>query len=213
MTTVKDKTPGSPERKVSANRTGHKKQSGIPTALIYEMDGGKPIYYRGYKEVLAGQKQAEEIMGSSKIQSYVISTLLKYLFRTLPDEDYEVLGSELGLQFEKKAWRACDIAIYSQSVLKDVIFDDKYASVPPKVVIEVDTKADLENFASLEQYYHQETEQLLQFGVERVIWIFTTQPRKIMIAEPSADWRITGWTSAIDIVPGVIFRLADLIKK
>ena len=28
----------------------------IPSYLIYEMDDGKPIYYKGYKEVLAGTK-------------------------------------------------------------------------------------------------------------------------------------------------------------
>ncbi len=185
----------------------------IPEALIYEMDNGVPIYYRGYREVLAGTKQAEEIMGSSIIQSRVISHLLKFLFRHLPDDQYEVLSNELGLLFKKNSWRACDIAIFEQEKLREVQFNNEYAKIPPKVVIEVDTKADMENFESVEQYYHQKTDQLLRFGVERVVWVFTAEPRKIMVAEPNADWRITDWTSEIELMPGVSFRLSDLMKK
>jgi len=185
----------------------------VPEALIYEMDNGVPIYYRGYKEVLAGTKQPEEIIGSSIVQSRVITLLLKFLFRHLPDEQYEVLSNELGLLFKKNSWRACDIAIFEQEKLKEVQFSTEYAKVPPRVVIEVDTKADMENFESVEQYYHQKTDQLLQFGVERVIWIFTAEPRKIMVATPNADWRITEWTSEIELLPGVSFRLSDLVKK
>ena len=45
----------------------------IPEYLIYEMDEGKPIYYRGYKEYLQGQRALEEIMSSSYIQSFLVS--------------------------------------------------------------------------------------------------------------------------------------------
>jgi Uma2 family endonuclease len=201
-----------------SNKPGKKAAAGntageVPEALVYEMDNGVPIYYRGYKEVLAGTKHPEEIMGSSIIQSRVISHLLKFLFRHLPEEHYEVLSNELGLLFKKNSWRACDIAIFEQEKLKDVQFSNEYAKVPPKIVIEVDTKADIQSFESIEQYYHRKTDQLLQFGVERVVWIFTAEPRKIMIAAPNADWRITDWTSEIELLPGISFRLSDLVKK
>ncbi len=198
-----------PRKKASSGSSSRE----VPEALIYEMDNGVPIYYRGYKEVLAGTKQPEEIMGSGIIQSRVITLLLKFLFRHLPDEQYEVLSNELGLLFKKNSWWACDIAIFEQEKLKEVQFSNEYAKVPPRIVIEIDAKADMENFESVEQYYHRKTDQLLQFGVERVIWIFTAEPRKIMVAAPNADWRITDWTSEIELLPGVSFRLSDLVKK
>jgi hypothetical protein len=34
-----------------------------------------------------------------------------------------------------------------------------------------------------------------------------------MIAAPNADWRITDWTSEIELLPGISFRLSDLVKK
>ena len=33
--------------------------------LVYEMDDEKPVYYAGYRDVLNGIKEPEEIMGSS----------------------------------------------------------------------------------------------------------------------------------------------------
>lgn len=40
----------------------------IPKSLIYEEYDGKPMYYRGYKEVMNGLKTHEEIMGESDTQ-------------------------------------------------------------------------------------------------------------------------------------------------
>lgn len=47
----------------------------IPESLIYEMVKGKPIYYKNYKEFLSGNKQIEELIGSSLIQSRIITRL------------------------------------------------------------------------------------------------------------------------------------------
>ena len=43
----------------------------IPDTLIYEMVDGQPIYYRGYREVLAGKKTVEEIMSDGNIQAWL----------------------------------------------------------------------------------------------------------------------------------------------
>ena len=48
----------------------------IPSELIYEMDNGTPIYYRGYKDFLNGSKQLDELMGSSFLQSDIITQLV-----------------------------------------------------------------------------------------------------------------------------------------
>ncbi len=187
-----------------------KKASEVPDALMYEMDNGVPIYYRGYKEVLAGKKSFDAVTGLTLVQSYVIAKILKLLFRQLPDTHYEVLSSELGLQLDCDSWRVCDLAIYPSGSLDEAQYNDEYAPIPPKVFIQVDTKANPE---SGQQYCHRKTDQLLRFGVEKIIWIYTREPRKIMIAAPNADWRITDWTSEIELLPGTSFRLSDLMKK
>jgi hypothetical protein len=47
----------------------------VPSTLIYEMDEGKPIYYRGYKDVLNKTKTLEQIMGTSILQSLLIELI------------------------------------------------------------------------------------------------------------------------------------------
>jgi len=48
----------------------------IPKSLFYEMVDGKPIYYRGYQDYLSGKKQLEELMGSSFIQSMIVTRIV-----------------------------------------------------------------------------------------------------------------------------------------
>ena len=49
-----------------------RKSRKIPTNLIREVLRGKLLYYKGYKEVLNGTKQIEEIMGCSSLQSFLV---------------------------------------------------------------------------------------------------------------------------------------------
>ena len=54
-------------------------------------------------------------------------------------------------------------------------------------------------------------ERLLQFGVAKVIWIFTGM-RKIMVAEKGRPWLITDWDDTVEVVPGCAFSLRRLIE-
>ena len=59
-------------------------------------------------------------------------------------------------------------------------------------------------------YFHKKTDELLAFGVERVIWIFTDS-RKIMISEKGKDWQILNWSKDVAILDGVNINLEKLI--
>ena len=116
----------------------------IPESLIYEQVNGKPIYYKGYKAYLDGNKQLEELMGSSYLQSLIITRLV-YLLMSSLGKEHLVLTNEVGLQLKDKSWRAADIAIIETGKLEGVAITNKYLNVAPNVVIEIDTKAELEN--------------------------------------------------------------------
>ena len=47
----------------------------IPKSLIYEEYEGKPLYYRGFKEVMEGTKTFDEIMGQSDRQAILVKRL------------------------------------------------------------------------------------------------------------------------------------------
>ena len=178
-------------------------------SLVYEMWDGKPVYYAGYEDVLKGTKTVEQLMSSSILQSLLASRLIYHLSSTLDMNVYAVLGNELGVQFKKGDWRACDVAIFTLQQLEGEDWN-KYAWVSPKVAIEVDTKANMSHVDSEFDYYEQKTTKLLDFGVEKVIWLFT-KSRKVWIAESSKDWLIRDWSHAVEVLPGCQFVPDELV--
>lgn len=187
-----------------------KKRRKIPKELIYEMARGSPIYYRDYDKVLAGGKTLEEVMGSSGLQSYLIILILNLLLSKLSGR-YVVLSNEVGFKFSPKSWRNLDIAIFEKEKVKDSLLKDEYIAVPPKVVIEVDTKADLKKHGDVIHYINEKTDDLLGSGVERVIWVLTKE-RKVMVAEKGKRWFITGWDDEINCTENIKFSINQLLK-
>ncbi len=184
----------------------------IPKSLIYEMVNGNPVYYKGYKDYLNGEKQIEEIMPSSYLQALIVTQLIILLSRKMDEQKYQLISSEIGLQFGKKSWRAANLAIYEKEQLKDIPKLNKYLTIPPKVVIEVDTKAAFEDITNPLNYYQEKTNELLEFGVDKVIWIFT-DTKKVMIAEMGKDWNIIDWTKDVKIMDGIALNIQKIVDE
>jgi len=182
----------------------------IPKSFIYEIVDGQPIYYKGYKDYLNGDKQLGDIMGCSYMQSLVITALVHLLILKL-DKKYRVLTNEVGLRFDEKRRRAADIAIFEKAQLKKLKDPNKYLNISPKIVIEVDIKAEPEEAMDTLSYFHKKTDELLKNGVEKVIWIFTDS-RKVMIAEEAANWQISDWSNDIEIVDGLVVNIEKMIE-
>ena len=187
--------------------------SQIPKILIYEEFDGHPIYRKGYKDVILGLKKIEEInMGTSKLQYFIISCIIKYLNRNLP-ESYFAGASELGLHLTTNSNFSADIAIFREGQLQVGFHSTKYADVPPSVVIEVDIKIDeSEYFQNEEEYFHKKTERLLQWGVERVIWVFSSS-RRVLIADNLQKWEFNSWELPFTIIDEHEINLWDLMLK
>ncbi len=185
------------------------KRQELLKVLTYEKVKGKPIYYRGYKKVLKGELPPEAVMGSSELQSLIISLLLKYLFKVLPDE-FTALTNELGFFTSSKSFRSLDIAIYRKEDMKEP--QDKYTKRVPIVVIEIDTKADLSKYSSFEEYMYEKTTDLLDAGVQRVIW-YITKVKKVFIAEAGKDWITSDWDREVEVLKGIKLNLKTLLNK
>ncbi|HMQ49590.1 MAG TPA: Uma2 family endonuclease [Saprospiraceae bacterium] len=180
----------------------------IPGHYIYELDEGKPIYYKGYKQDLS-QNINLDPKGSSLLQSLIITQLVVLLHQKLSDQ-YHILTNELGLQLSKGNRRAADIAIFEKKQLSTAQIANKYTNVPPKVVIEIDTKAEIEVIQDTFAYYNRKTEQLLGFGVKKVIWVFT-DTQKVLIASPEQDWQLINWSKEIEIWDEVYVVIPNLL--
>lgn len=182
----------------------------IPKALILEEIDGRPIYYRGYRDVLNGEKTIEEIMGSSIFQAYLVSVLVDFLRNHLPRKLFWVLSNEAGLHLRRGTNLNNDIALIRRDRLPD-LFSDKYMDVAPDISVEVDTKADFSEGMSEVEYYKNKTQQLLDFGVEKVIWVIS-KTRQIQIAERGqATWFLTTWDAPVEVTAGCAFTLNQLL--
>jgi len=191
-------------------KTPTNRRKKIPKELIYEKRFGSPIYYRDYDKVLSGEKTLEEVMGSSSLQAYLLILIASYLKENLDRNNYIVLGGEVGYKFAPKSWYNLDIAVFRRdSLLK---LTDKYVGTAPEVVIEIDTKADLRKFENPQDYFHRKTEDLLNSGVKKLIWIFTKE-RKIWLAEKGAPWLIVDWDYSLEVLEGIRLNLFELFKE
>ena len=173
----------------------------IPESLIYEVTDDGPIYYQGYRDYLDGAKTLEEIMGSSILQSSMVTDLVYALISGL-DKKHRVLSSELGIQLAKGKYRAADIAIVRRDQMASVQDKRKYLGFPPEVVIEVDIKADLEAIDGLQDslgYVDAKTEELFDFVVKKVVWVLT-ETKKVIVAEAGQPWTVVDWQKDILIL-------------
>ncbi len=184
----------------------------VPDHLVYERIEGQPIHYKGYREVMSGTKTFAEIMGSSGIQSLIIAYLQRLLFTQLDEDKFIIFSSESGLHLDKHNNLAGDILIFDSDLLPIEAVNERYVAVPPKVVIEVDIAADPLDMES-DTYLFTKTQKLIDFGVEKVIWI-TTKTKKVTVAIPQADWQVKDWHKEVEIVEGITFNVgAYLVEK
>ena len=188
----------------------------VPRHLIYEIMDGKPIYYKGYRDVLLGKKTASEIMSSSTLQSFIVTFLVIRLGKLLNENLFTILTSEAGIHLNKYNNLAGDILIFENEVLPISAINEFYADVPPKIVIEVDITADVDT-ADVEDfgengYVHKKTQKLLDFGVEKVIWI-TTVTKKVTVATQNEDWQVKDWNKNVEIIDGVTFNIGEYLTK
>ncbi len=177
--------------------------------LTYEKVKGRPIYYRNYKKVLKGEMSPEAVMGSGDMQAYIIAILVAYLFSRLDRDRYIIMTNKLGFYTSEENFRLLDIAIFEKGKFK---FTGGYTKNPPKVVIEVDTKADLKDYLSLEDYAFEKTQDLMNAGVEKVIWIFTNT-KKVMIAEKGEKWIVQDWSEDFEVFEGIRLNIHEFIES
>lgn len=185
----------------------------IPKSLIYEEYDGKPMYYRGYKDVLNQLKTKEEIMGESDTHAIIIGVLMKYLLKNLDEDAYFVITNEVGFHLKKRSNVSSDIVIYEKAALQNHAFKDKYFEIPPLAVIEVDIQADTTDFGISEMdYYGIKTKKLLDFGVQEVIWFFSGTKQQF-VSRARQDGIISTWKKNVSLLGKYHFSLEQLLQK
>lgn len=195
-TPITTQTPAKPKRK-------------IPNYLVYEVMDGKPIYYRGYQSVLNKTKTLEQIMGCSSLQAELVSYVLSVIYQFIDRKKYRVYTNEIGSHIDTNNNLSNDIAIYDKATLTPDKINKKYPDVPPKIVIEIDTEADVSELTGF-GYIYKKSKKLLDFGVERIIWIMINT-QTVTVIEPNHDWQVREWNTDIELMDGHTFNIADYL--
>ncbi|MBK8565275.1 MAG: Uma2 family endonuclease [Saprospiraceae bacterium] len=183
----------------------------MPEELVYETIAGRVFYRKGYREVLNKTKTIEEIIGSSGLQSIIVSYLMKTLFK-LDDEKFWILSNEIGLHIDHRNNPASDIGIFDVNVLTPDLVDIHYVSVPAKVFIEVDIRADVDDIGET-GYINLKTQELFSFGAEKVIWVLSNIQKVIVAEKGEQTWPWTDWSEDIEVLDGVAFNVGKYLAK
>ena len=181
----------------------------VPSYFVWEVIDGQPLYRRGYKDVMRKLKTLDEIMGTSSYQSLINSYLLSLLFPQLDLSQYDILTNEIGVHFEKNDNTSNDIAIYKRLAANQIT--KKYTDFPAKIVIEIDIDIDPDSMPDLE-YLNTKTQKMLNFGVEKVLWVLTNI-KKVMVATANAPWQTIDWSHDVEIMDGIVFNIQKYLTE
>ena len=182
----------------------------IPPALIYEVLNGRPLYYRGYTEVIEKNLNPEHVMGSGSLQSLIVSLIHAFIMNNRDKKKYMPFTNEAGVHIELNDNLSCDVAIYEKGTFD---ITTKYFDVPPKIVIEVDIKIDLSEFHGQEyDYVAEKTQRLFDFSVEQVFWVFS-KSRRVLVCLPGQDWIFTDWSNDISVMDDCVLNVKRLLDE
>lgn len=63
------------------------------------------------------------------------------------------------------------------------------------------------------EYIENKTHKMLEFGVEKVIWILT-YVRKVIVATPNnTTWLMVDWPENIEILDGITFNIQNFLTE
>ncbi len=180
----------------------------IPKEFICDIINGEVFLYKGWKEALENQKTVEEIMGCSGMQATILYLIEIFFLEEIGRTRYKLLGNEIGIKTDEGNLFSLDKAIYSKQDFPRKDVTKGYISVPPKIIFEVDVNVDTGKNSEM-VYVSRKIQALLDFGVEKVIWIFG-ENEKVLVADSKKEWIITNWSADIEVLDGHILNLKKL---
>jgi hypothetical protein len=89
----------------------------IPKELIYEVLNGKPIYFKGYKDVLNKTKTLDDIMATGRLQTLVLSSIYDELLPQAKKNGLKIVFNEVGIHVSLNQNFSCDLVAFDKTTL------------------------------------------------------------------------------------------------
>lgn len=150
-------------------------------------------------------------MPCSTLQAEIIMYLNFLLTQALGIKDFRIFASESGNHLAKNVNYGLDLAVYDKKVLSSDKINNKFANVPPELVVEVDVKVELEKESEMD-FIIKQTESLLNYGTKTVIWV-TSPNKKVIIAQANQDWVIKDWSKDFELMKGIIANIGKYLEE
>jgi Uma2 family endonuclease len=192
------------------------KKIAVPEYLLKETFEGVNLYHKGYRQVLNQEKTLEEIMGCSTLQFVILNYLLHLLHKTVDIEQYIIGTNEAGVHLGFKKNFSNDIAIYDWAVLTPDKISVHYATVPPKIVVEVDIDFELdesETDLTTLDVVHEKIRKMLEFGTEKFIWIFSASKKVMIAGYGQTNWLTMDWDKDFELWPGLMCNVGAYLAE
>ena len=198
------------KEQIAIKKNGTHPMPQISDALVWEVLEGKPLYRRGYQSVLGKLKTTDDIMGTSSYQALLTAYLNRLLIQNLDEECYDIWTGEPGLHIEKNNNFSNDIVVHE--IVAAAHISTQYADYPPKLVVEIDIEIDPESMPETD-YLKQKTNKMLDFGVERVVWILSYVKKLIVADRIKNTWVMLDWNTDIELMHGIMFNIQRFLDK
>ena len=185
----------------------------VPEYLVKEEIDGVKFYYPGYRQVVAGKKTLDDIMGWSGLQGIIVSYFTYFVLNKLNFKKYRVIPGETGNHLSLRNNLSLDLAIFERSVLTANKITTKYVDVPAYCVIEIDVQAEWEdgNMSDVE-FIGLKTKKLFEFGTQKLVWVLS-KSKKVIVAEPGKRWEIIDWDEDIELMEGIMFNVGKHLEE
>lgn len=195
-----------------ASKSNRKKRTKkIPDYLIYEIMDGKPIYYKGYKDVLNNTKKPADIMGTNSLQWIIQSYFLDLLYHNLSRDFFRIASGEPGLHINTNNNLAGDILVFKKEDIPPAAITTKYVNIPALLHIEVDVSADMEKDFDL-AYLQKKVNKLMDFGTKKILWIFSTTQQILKVTQKD-EWHWHSWNDTMELTSSLNFNIGEYLKK
>lgn len=151
-------------------------------------------------------------MSCSDLQGVLVSLINIFLGLTINRKKYLIATNEIGLHLAKNDNLANNVVIFEKEKIGKL--KGKFFDVAPKIVIEVDIKAEVSNFQNEEtNYILQKSQKILDFGTEKVVWILTDSQKIFVIDKNETKWYVVNWSEDIPLLDNCVLNINQLLDE
>jgi len=178
----------------------------IMSRLIYEMDEGKPIYYKKAKGYLEETKHPLISVPDNNFQAWLKMEIAFFSRQFFKNNKYFISTNNLRFLEKENLWFISDVVIFDKG---NFFLNSQSTKILPKIIFKIDSKEESNNFLETRKRQKREINQLINLGVEKIIWIYS-DAQIVKIRTPKKN-EILDWDNEIPITKDFSINIQKIV--